>query len=185
MSSTGLGKKLGELYESIPTRIWGLKISNLIFCPILIPVSLALYFVLKIFWRALHAHQSKRAVLEIARKSKGFRGFLNDVTAVQVYQGAGDLFYKAGDIYLVGKGGEHLMVLRGSPPLTFSKGRLKRHGTPAQWLQLLSTRSNPGADSPRDSFAVSSYSRTSPRLVPLFFALFVVRISSSHRVIDF
>jgi len=125
MSSTGLGKKLGELYESIPTRIWGLKISNLIFCPILIPVSLALYFVLKIFgvrytltnrsvqsWRSL----GNQKVSEVS---------LNDVTAVQVYQGAGDLFYKAGDIYLVGKGGEHLMVLRGIPSPYIFKGTIE------------------------------------------------------------
>ena len=49
MAAMGIGKKLGELYESIPTRFWGMKISNLIFCPLLIPVSLLLYFWMKVF----------------------------------------------------------------------------------------------------------------------------------------
>lgn len=124
MSSTWLGEKLGELYESIPTKFWGMKISNLIFCPVLIPVSLLLYFYLKILgvrytltnrgvqtWKSL----GNQKVSEVA---------LSDIAEVKVFQASGHVFYEAGDLYLVGKGGEHLAILKGIPYPQIFKGTI-------------------------------------------------------------
>ena len=39
-----------------------------------------------------------------------------------MYQAPGDLFYEAGDLYLIGKGGEHLGILSGIPYPRIFKG---------------------------------------------------------------
>ena len=113
MAAMGIGKKLGELYESIPTRFWGMKISNLIFCPLLIPVSLLLYFWMKVFGVRYTLTNRSIQTWKGLGNVKLSEVALNDIASVEVYQAPGDLFYDAGDLYLIGKGGEHLEILRG------------------------------------------------------------------------
>lgn len=113
MAATGLGKKMGELYECIPTRFWGMKISNLIFCPLLIPVSLAMYFLMKIFGVRYTLTNQTVQTWKALGNTKLSEVPLNDIESVEVYEAPGDLFYEAGDLYLIGKGGEHLAILKG------------------------------------------------------------------------
>ncbi len=124
MAAMGIGKKLGELYESIPTQFWGMKISNLIFCPLLIPVSLLLYFVMKVFGVRYTLTNRGIQTWKGLGNVKLSEVSLNDIASVEVYQAAGDLFYDAGDLYLIGKGGEHLEILRGIPSPHIFKGTI-------------------------------------------------------------
>lgn len=115
IAATGPGKELGKLYEAIPTKIWGIKISQLLFALPTAPIALLFYFYLKVLgvryvltnrgvqtWAAL----GSRKISEVA---------LTDITSIEIYESAGHVFYEAGDLYLVGKSGEHLAVLAGIP----------------------------------------------------------------------
>ncbi|MFO1020672.1 MAG: hypothetical protein U0903_08245 [Planctomycetales bacterium] len=115
IAATGLGKELGKLYDSIPTKIWGIKVSQLLFALPTSPVALLLYFYLKAlgvrYVLTNHAVQTwaalgNRKVSQVA---------LTDIASIDIYESSGHQFYEAGDLYLIGKSGEHLAILQGIP----------------------------------------------------------------------
>lgn len=113
IAATDLGRLLGRLYESIPTRIWGIKISNLIFVLPTAPIGVMLYTLMKLF--------GQRYVLtnrSIQRwKVIGARMFqsvtLTDVVDIEYVQQSGQAYYHAGDLLLKNAKGDTLMRVNG------------------------------------------------------------------------
>src|SRR5579871_6102829 len=96
------GRALGKLYESIPARIGGVKLSNLLFVLPTAPFAALFYGFLKI--------AGERYVLtnDSVQRWKAFGTLrlgnvsLADIDQVVVHQEPGQEFYKAADVYLLG-----------------------------------------------------------------------------------
>jgi hypothetical protein len=113
IACTEIGKLLGRMYESIPTRVFGIKLSHLLFPLPTAGIAVGLYFYLKIVGevyvltnRTLQLRHSlgNRLIREIK---------LADINHVVVKQEPGQEFYPAADIYLLDKAGATMMTLPG------------------------------------------------------------------------
>jgi hypothetical protein len=113
MACTGIGRVLGQLYDSIPLKINGIKLSNLLFPLPLSPIALVLYFWLKVtgnryvltnrslqVWQGLGARMRQQVQLA-------------DIADIDIHHLAGQAFYKAGDLVLYGTKGDRLLRLGG------------------------------------------------------------------------
>jgi hypothetical protein len=113
IAATGIGKLLGRLYESMPTRIGGIKLSHLLFPLPTSIIAIQVYFHLKIFGE-VYALTNRTVQL---RRSLGNRLIrevpLSAIHQVVVRQESGQEFYPAADIYLLNKAGETIMTLPG------------------------------------------------------------------------
>ena len=109
------GRGMGSLFESLPVRIFGIKLSNLLFVLPFAPLAALIYFLQKVYgeryvltnrsvqtWSGLGTHRQSLIPLE-------------DIDEVTVSQDPGQVFYKAADIYLMGKNGQALAKLGGIP----------------------------------------------------------------------
>lgn len=110
-----LGRAMGKLFESLPTRVLGVKLSHWLFPLPLSPGALILYFYLKVcgerytltnrsmqIWKSL----GNRLVKQVA---------LSDVKDIAIAQDPGQVFYCAADLQLLGHSGEVLLRLEGVP----------------------------------------------------------------------
>lgn len=116
VASMGLARILGGLYEILPLKIFGVKLSYLLFVLPTAPFAILMYGWLKVFgprftltnrslqkWKSLGSHKISQVAL-------------TDITGIEVRQLAGQKFYKAGDLVLTGgKGGDELMTISGVP----------------------------------------------------------------------
>lgn len=117
VASSGLGRLLAVgLYEILPLKIFGVKLSYLLFVLPTAPLAILMYAMLKVLghrytltnrslqkWKALGTHK----VSQIA---------LTDITAIEVRELAGQKFYKAGNLILLGgKSNDELMTIPGVP----------------------------------------------------------------------
>jgi len=115
IAETSIGDFIHRVLDCIPTRIWGMKISNLLFGLPLAPLAAATYLWMKVFGTryVLTNRQMKRV------NSFGFRLHeavqLTQVTGISVDPDSRRDFYRTGDIRLVGAGGNTLMLLRAIP----------------------------------------------------------------------
>jgi len=110
-----LGQGLGNLYNCIPVKIFGLTVSHLLFALPTIPMAILLYFVQKVtgeyfvltnrsvqIWAARSGQ--RKATVDLAK-----------IDEVEVVQAPGQVFYKAGDILLRNAAGEIIERLDGVP----------------------------------------------------------------------
>jgi hypothetical protein len=115
IAATSVGKALGRLYQSMPVRICGIKLSHLLFPLPTAVIGVAVYFYLKLFGE-IYALTNRTMQL---RKSIGNRLIrevpLTDVDQIVIRQEPGQEFYPAADIYLINKSGQTLMSLPGVP----------------------------------------------------------------------
>ena len=113
VASRPTGRFLGSLYESIPLKLNGVKLSHLLFTLPTAPIGLLWYFGLKVFGSKYML--TNRSVQQWA--SLGNRLItqvpLTDVDQVVVEQTAGQQFFKASDIHLLNASGEILLTLPG------------------------------------------------------------------------
>ncbi|MDB5386243.1 MAG: hypothetical protein JWM11_1889 [Planctomycetaceae bacterium] len=113
----GLARILAvALYEILPIKIFGVKLSYLLFVLPTAPLAILMYAMLKVFghrytitnrsvqkWKALGSHKVSQVSL-------------TDITSVEVRVLAGQKFYKAGDLVLIGgKSNDELMTIPGVP----------------------------------------------------------------------
>lgn len=113
IASTGLGRFLGGIYESIPVRIWGMKISNLLFVLPTAPIGVLLYALMKLAGeRYVLTNRSIQRWAAI-----GLRQYqsvaLTDVTEIEYVQLPGQEYYHAGDLILKNAKGDNLMRISG------------------------------------------------------------------------
>lgn len=113
VAATGLGQLLGNILELIPIRIWGIKISNVLFGLALAPIALAVYGYQKIVGDryALTNRSVQRWKIIGSRMTRSVA--LTDVANVIVQQQPGQVFFRAADVYLMNAKGDPVMVLEG------------------------------------------------------------------------
>lgn len=113
ISGTFIGKALGQLYNCLPVKIFGIKLSHWLFPLPTAIIAVQVYFHLKIFGevyvltnRTMQIRRSigNRLVREIS---------LTDIADVVVKQEPGQQFFYDADIYLLDKSGRTLMSLPG------------------------------------------------------------------------
>lgn len=115
IAATGIGKALGRLYESIPTKVCGIKLSHWLFPLPTSIIAVQVFLHLKVFGEV---YVLTNRTMQL-RRSIGNRLIrevpLADVDQVVVRQEPGQEFYPAADIYLLNKAGQTLMSLPGVP----------------------------------------------------------------------
>jgi len=115
ISAAGLGQFLGRLMDSIPVSINGIRLSQVLFAPLVAPLALIGYFQFKVtgpVYILTNRNIQKRGALS--------RGLLQQVTLadidnIEIVVRPGQQFYQAGDLNLVNAKGEVLMELQGIP----------------------------------------------------------------------
>jgi hypothetical protein len=113
IAGTGIGKALGRLYESMPARICGIKLSHLLFPLPTAIIAITLYFYLKIAGE-VYALTNRTLQLRTSLGNRLKREIpLSSIDQVVVRQEPGQEFYPAADIYLLNKAGETMMTLPG------------------------------------------------------------------------
>lgn len=115
VAALGLGRSLGQLYDSIPTRLCGVSISALLFTLPTAPLAALMYLWLKGFGDRYTI--TNRAVQQWHslgnRKRKEVP--LTDIGDAVIRQQPGQAFYRASDIVLVSKDGKDLMTIPAVP----------------------------------------------------------------------
>jgi hypothetical protein len=115
IACTAAGRGMGSLFECLPVRIFGIKLSNLLFVLPFSPVAALIYFILKVGGeRYVLTNRSVQIWSGLGTKRQG-QVPLDDIDDVTVSQDPGQEFYKAADIYLMGKNGQALAKLGGIP----------------------------------------------------------------------
>jgi len=115
MASTGLGRWLGRLYDSIPIKINGIKLSHLLFPVPAIPIALLLYFQLKVFGsRYILTNRSVSIRTSIGDRQQNEIA-LPAIARIDVTQYAGQEFYRAADLVFYDAGGSVLGRLEAVP----------------------------------------------------------------------
>lgn len=115
ISSAWLGRLIGQLMESIPFGIGNIKLSYLIAPIVCLPLGLMGYFMEKLFGeRYLLSSRAIRRWTFIGQRMLQ-EVQLADIEDIAVEVQPGQEFYKAGDLVIIGKGGNTLMRLPGVP----------------------------------------------------------------------
>ena len=115
IAETAIGDFIHRVLDSIPTRVWGMKISNVLFGLLLAPLAAAVYLWMKVFGSKYVV--TNRVVKRV--NAVGIRQHesipLSQIVSTSVDPDSRRSFYQTGDVRLVGAGGESLMLLRGVP----------------------------------------------------------------------
>lgn len=115
IAATGIGRLLGRLYDCIPLKIGGVKLSNLLFTLPTAPIATLMYFGGKVAGprfvltnRRLTVRTSlgERLLLDIA---------LPAIDEIDVIERDGQAFYRAADLVVYDAGGKVLGRLEGVP----------------------------------------------------------------------
>ncbi len=112
---TPVGDFINRLLGSIPNRVWGLKVSNLLFGLLVAPLAATVYLWMKVFGSKYVV--TNRVVKRV--DSVGFRQResvpLSQIVTATVDPDSRMEFYQTGDVRLSGAGGQSLLLLRGVP----------------------------------------------------------------------
>lgn len=118
ISSNGLGRTLGLLYDSIPLKINGIKLSYLMFPLPTAPIGLAMYGILKALGSSYQLTNRSVKIWQMmlgSRASLTKQVALTDIDRVEVVQLPGQAFYKAADLVLYSADGNTQLRLAGVP----------------------------------------------------------------------
>lgn len=114
IAATGIGQALNGLYESVPVRIWGIKLSHAFALPTA-PIGMLIYLAMKVVGSRYVV--TNRAVKRVA--SLGFKLHeavpLAQIAEVSIDPDSRQAFYKTGDVRLTNANGDTLLLLRGVP----------------------------------------------------------------------
>jgi hypothetical protein len=115
LAASGLGQVLGRLMNCIPLTVNGVRLSQLIFAPVVAPLALIGYLKFKVMDPIYIL--TNRAVK--TRAPLGSRLYaqvsLNDIADIAVRVRPGQEFYQAGDLELYNNRDELLLALPGVP----------------------------------------------------------------------
>ncbi|MDB5338379.1 MAG: hypothetical protein JWN70_3998 [Planctomycetaceae bacterium] len=116
IAAYGIGRAFGSMYESIPLRIMGVKLSNLLFVLPTAPIAAGLYFLQKVTGHRYKLTNRSMQICHSLGNRKVKQVALTDITDVLIRELPGQQFYKAADLVLVGgKGNEEILTLPGIP----------------------------------------------------------------------
>ncbi|MGE3314744.1 MAG: PH domain-containing protein [Planctomycetaceae bacterium] len=113
IASTPLGRMLGSLYDSIPVRINGIKLSYLLFPLPTAPIGLLVYLYLKVSGRRYRLTNRSVQIWSMIGERLFTSGALSDIAEIRVQELPGQRFFKAGDIVLLRADGSTLVRLEG------------------------------------------------------------------------
>lgn len=115
IAATAIGDFLARLLDCVPNRVWGMKVSNLLFGLLAAPIAVVVYLWMKVF--GVRYVVTNRAVKIM--NSMGFQlrqsVDLSQISSVDVDPDSRMVFYQTGDVRLIGSAGQTLMLLRGVP----------------------------------------------------------------------
>jgi len=115
IAASGIGRAIGRICDSVPIRVAGIKLSHLLFGPLVAPFALIGYAVYKLFdSRYVLTNRSVRVLSSIGDKLKGEVG-LGEIDNIAIRVRSGQEFYHAGDLVLLKAGGDELLTLPAVP----------------------------------------------------------------------
>jgi hypothetical protein len=114
VAASPLGRTLGGIFESIPMKINGVKLSYLLFCLPLAPIALVLYLLGKLGNCYVLTNRSVE-IRSILGKNLVEKTALAGIETIQIVPQAGQAFYRAADLELMNGRGDVVMKLVGVP----------------------------------------------------------------------
>jgi hypothetical protein len=113
IAASALGRLIGSLCESIPAKIWGVKLSYLIFALPLAPLGTLTYVLQKLFGVKYTLTNRSVQVWSVigVRQHRGVA--LTDIADIELSVQPGQEFYNAGDLTLVDAKGDVLLKISG------------------------------------------------------------------------
>jgi hypothetical protein len=115
IAASGLGRLIGRICDSIPIRINGIKLSYLLFAPLLAPLGAIGYLKFKVFDPQ---YVLTNRTLQV-RSSLGNRlisqATLSDIDNIAIEVLPGQEFFKAGDLEVLNSRGDVILRLPGVP----------------------------------------------------------------------
>lgn len=115
IAMTGIGAFLNTLYNSIPVRVWGLKVSHLLFALPTAPIAVLAYFYLKVLG-AKYVVTNRAVCRKAGMGERLYQSVpLAQVTDVAIDENSRQEFYSSADIRLSDSAGKTLLVLEGVP----------------------------------------------------------------------
>ena len=141
IAAYGLGRALGSLYDCIPLRVMGVKLSNLLLVLPTAPLPALMYFNQKLNGVKYTLTNRSMQVWKSFGTRKMAQVALTDITDVLVRELPGQQFFKAGELVLVGgKSNAEIMTLSGIPyPHIFRQTILEARDSRQMVAQSLAT----------------------------------------------
>lgn len=115
VGASALGRSLGSLFDSVPLKINGVKLSYLLFCLPLAPVALTIYLLQKVAGSCYVLTNRSVEIRNIIGRGLVEKIPLAGIEQVNVVTQAGQAFFRAADLELVNARGDVLMRLEGVP----------------------------------------------------------------------
>lgn len=111
ITASGLGRMLAGLYDSIPVRVWGLKLSNLLFCLPTAPLGALIYLLQKVVGEKYVV--TNRVVKRCDAMGVQLRGSaaLSDVADVRILEETRSEFFATADLELLNSSGAVVLKL--------------------------------------------------------------------------
>jgi hypothetical protein len=115
IAASPVGRAIGNVCSSIPIRVGGIKLSHLLFGPLMSPLALFGYMLFKVANRKyVVTNRSVRVLSAMGEGLKGQAG-LAEIDDVRINVQKGQDFYHAGDVVLLKGNGDELLTLAGVP----------------------------------------------------------------------
>ena len=114
IGATALGRLIGVVMDCIPVRIWGVKVSNLIFGLPLAPLGLLCYLLRNIFGQRYELTNRSVAILS-AGGARLKLVSLKDIAEIAVEVRSGQAFSHAADLMILNSKGDESLRLPGVP----------------------------------------------------------------------
>ena len=115
IAASGIGKAIGQICDSIPIRIAGVKLSYLLFGLLMAPFAVVGYALFKVANRRYVL--TNRAVKVFSSLGDNLQAevSLGEIDEIAISVRSGQAFYHAGDVVLLKANGDELLTLPGVP----------------------------------------------------------------------
>ena len=115
IAASGLGRFLGQLMDSIPGSINGIRLSQVLFAPLVAPLALAGYAKFKVSGPVYLLTNRSVQVRSALGRNLMQSAPLAEVDDIEIRIAPGQSFYQAGDLVLLNSRGDVLLTLAGIP----------------------------------------------------------------------
>ncbi|MGD9855825.1 MAG: hypothetical protein AB7U20_12845 [Planctomycetaceae bacterium] len=115
IAASGIGRLIGSLCDSIPVRIAGIKLSYILFGPLMAPFALFGYTLFKLADRRYVLTNRSLRVLSSLGDSLKAEVTLREIDNIAINVREGQTFYHAGDLVMRKSNGDQLLTLPGVP----------------------------------------------------------------------
>jgi hypothetical protein len=140
LAATGVGRIIGRICNSIPTKVWGIKISHLLFALPFAPMAAGLYVLQKLTGEKyiLTNHSIQRCSAIGAKQLQSCD--LKEISDIEITQQDGQEFYRASDLSVLDATGNVVMKIAGVPNADiFRESILKARDARTETAEALAT----------------------------------------------